>query len=715
MSRKKKPQSKTAATPSVKQPYQSPEPVTPRPAPPNQTATGTPRRRPNGWQIACLLLLAVAAFIRFYDLGHTDLRSDELNFLNWSIRKPSISELWKNPPWMDQIPLAESIAILWARVWPHPASEASIRIPFALLGWITVAGLALWAGLRLSWRIAFLLSSFLSLLPYHVLQSREAYYYIVGMTFTAGLTMLTVEQASRLAGGHHLRMSQLAAWLACAVLAGLSHMAMWAFTGMCWLVNSFSGWRGLGEKERKKFMIRWAGVGVIWIIIMLRWIYRALQKILEAQAQEGVLSDTGFIGGALEWVAPRVLPMFLHGYNSIGFGLLLAVLGCGAAVLLQWRKLDLRLRTVSVLALGGIAAVYAYVTIVGRGSAKITYFTSILPVFVLWSAAMVDRALHLHAPRFASWIALMVGAFVTTADARPAWMMTRLEGKPVPYRALRERLDSLLPPGSVAIVDRWFEPWNEMARYLPTNVAVTFTVPDEPLENYMKLQWREVTRKKIESGSIDAFIRLARNHEEKMGLWKWPESWFARSDSVSNAPAYWLRERGFAPDQDYHQRGDARIRVEIFYNTREDAIAKAIHSGRRFPVFFGADLPHEKSGPLGFLRFRTQQFLDWRVLGTTGSFEVINTYSVPYEAVIELSGIAPFASKVVRASTGHAYNFSQGILGAWPIGPVVLLPGTNTIGLRDFQSGGAASPLYISEIRVRHSGRDPDASEPPEK
>jgi hypothetical protein len=66
------------------------------------------------------------------------------------------------------------------------------------------------------------------------------------------------------------------------------------------------------------------------------------------------------------------------------------------------------------------------------------------------------------------------------------------------FKKIREWLDDNLDPGSVAVVDRWLEPWNEMARYAPSKVFVTFTVPDEPYETYRQLRWRDVTEEFIE-------------------------------------------------------------------------------------------------------------------------------------------------------------------------------------------------------------------------
>lgn len=182
--------------------------------------------------VGFVVFAALALFIRFYDLGRTDLRSDELNFLNWSNRRTPLSEIWSNPPWMDQIPLSESIAILWAHAHPAPPTEASVRLPFAAFGWLTVLLCSLWLALRLGLGTAVLACAWMGLLPFHVYQSREAYYYVVAMFFATGLALTTMEWTLRLRSGRALHPWHYAVWVAWAWLACLAHMSVWIFAAV---------------------------------------------------------------------------------------------------------------------------------------------------------------------------------------------------------------------------------------------------------------------------------------------------------------------------------------------------------------------------------------------------------------------------------------------------------------------------------------------------
>lgn len=651
-----------------------------------------------------LLILLAAAFLRFHDLDKSAVRGDELNFLNHALRNPSVVELWKNPPWLNQIPLAETIDVLWNRLRPGPPSEQTIREPFALLGWLTVAACMGWTLRRFSLYAALLVGCWLALLPFHIFQSREAYYYTPGIAFAAVFSFVTADLATRLAAGLPLRLRQALLWLGCAYLTCLCHMSLWMLAAVCWLVLLMAGWTGLPPATRKAHIAWLLGLAAALLVLMYRWIENAIAETLKTKGNMGVTSDTGHIGGAFNWVLPRIAPLFAAGFNGPTFILLALIAACAVIVFRKRRTLDPAasslLTWLSWLLGLGFAVTLSYVLLIGRGSAKISYFAGLLPLFLIWSAVLLARAMDALPPRWTTPARAAFLAALVALLAQPAWQVTQLTGKPVPYNDLRQRLDALLPPGSVAIVDRWFEPWNEMVRYAPTNVTVTFTVPDEPFNNYTGLRWREVTQARIETGGVDAFIRLARNHEERVGLWTWPETWYAQHAVVSNTAAFWLRDHGYAPEQDYQKLNGNRMRVDIFYNTRADAVRRAIAHGVAFPAFFGADMPYEKSGPMGIFQLQTQQFLDWRVLGKEGTLEIHNPQPDARAVFLEIAAVSPAGAKSVRCEGESLFRFPARQMLTWKAGPLTLQPGANVIRLADAQPANPPLPLLISDVRV---------------
>ena len=68
------------------------------------------------WLGAMAAVLALAGAVRFHDLSHAAVRSDEIAFLFRTMQNQSLVELWKNPPWFNQIPLADSVPVVCGEI-----------------------------------------------------------------------------------------------------------------------------------------------------------------------------------------------------------------------------------------------------------------------------------------------------------------------------------------------------------------------------------------------------------------------------------------------------------------------------------------------------------------------------------------------------------------------------------------------------------------------
>ena len=641
----------------------------------------------------------LALVVRFYELDRSAVRSDEINFLNLALQKQTVSELWKNPPWMNQIPLADSISVMWHWFRPGQPDEQSVREPFALIGWLTVVGCMLWVYRRRGLGAGALAGVWLALLPFHVYQSREAYYYVVVMAFAAGLTLYSADLLARLRAREKLDRRAYIIWTAWAVVTCLTHMSTWVIAAILWLLVMLEGVTKYDAAARRRHVMHLLASAAVIAAVMFRWIWRAY---LETQK---VSQADGHIGAAFGWVGPRVLPFFTVGANPFGVAVSLALV----LALLVWLALSFRNKnratdplfsSLTIIVVAGFAAAYAYIGLAGGGAAKISYFTALLPVFLVWASCLLDGLARKTPVSVARMLTFALPLIIAGLLIVPAWKIVRIDGKPVPYKLIRDWLDQNLEAGSVAVIDRWFEPWNEMARYAPTNVIVTFTVPDEPYENYERLQWRAVTQQAIESGKVNAFIRLTRNHESRAGLWRWPETYFARRGVVVNDSGLWMREHGYGVNEDFNAANTNRLVTEIFYDLREDVLARARRNGKQFQVFYGPGLPYEKSGPMGIFRFQTAQFMDWRVLESTGQLEVYNLSDTPASASILVTGVSPRGPKTVNAGGEQRFQFNGGQIQRWVIGPLTLAPGSNSITLTDPIWSRAMNPLLIQDVEV---------------
>ncbi len=603
--------------------------------------------------LAAVAVLALAGWVRLADLGHTATRADELNMLNYAGGATTLTKLWTDPPWLNQIPLVDSIPVVWARLQPgRTVDEAFTREPFALLGLLTVVFCTGWMRRRRGLGAGLLLGLWLALLPFHVYHSREAYYYVVTMFFAAGMLLRGADFMARLRGGGELKARQYGEWTVWTLLACLAHMSAWAVAGIAWLLLLIAGWRGLlgGARRRHGAAMAWVAVGLA--AGMSRWIFRAFLEM-----QRTAADPMGHIGADFGLVGPRVLPFFVGGANGVGVALL-ALLAV-AALWNAWRArrvggaADPLYRAMSWLAWGCLVVTYAYVFGVGGGGkGKLVYFAVNLPAFLCWAVMTLDRVARAWGERRRmaglAGLAILLAAIL----AVPVWHIMNLDGKPTPYRLIRDELDSRLAPGDVVLIDRWLEPWNEMTRYAPTNVTVSFTVPDEPYEQYVALNWRPRTQTAIQQNGAQGFLRLARNHAARVGLWTWPEKWFAHRVVLTNAAGVWLRDTGFAPMEEFYTE-TSRVEPELFYSTRHELAERAKANGQTACVFFG-------EGWRLFKPWQQGDFTDYRILEDTAGVEVHNV----------TGHAATFRGEVTAAGNGGSVTLRIG-----EMNPLVFPPG----------------------------------------
>ena len=282
-------------------------------------------------------------------------------------------------------------------------------------------------------------------------------------------------------------------------------------------------------------------------------------------------------------------------------------------------------------------------------------------------------------------------AILAVLLAVPSWKVAQLEGKPTAYRLIQAGLDAQLAPGDVAIVDRWYEPWNEMALYAPTNARVSFTVPDEPYESYVGNRWRQTTQALFERNDAQAFVRLSRNHEERMGLWTWPETHFRHRAVVVHAAAAWLRDRGFAPMEEFYSMPN-RVETEIFYDTHADIADRARGAGQDAVWFFGA-------GWRLFKPWQQGDFSDYRILEDEAAMSIHNLRGEPLRLRGTVVAAAMGGDQQIRIGDRPPLTFADGQLASQPF-DFELPPGIQPLRWKKLSPGGA---LLVREFRLERA------------
>jgi len=429
------------------------------------------------------------------------------------------------------------------------------------------------------------------------------------------------------------------------------------------------------------------------LLFMSRWIWRAIGEIIKIASSPTL----AHIGIPFDWMAPRVLPVFFGGANAVGIGLLAATLL--AAARLIWRRPKALAESGRESGMGwlawavwlGFAVTLAYVGVISGGAGKWVYFSGVAPLLLTWAVCVWDRLFRAIGEKAHAWgmagCTLTVGLMLSF----PAWQVARLEGKPTAYRQLRAWLDSNLAIGDVAIVDRWFEPWNEMALYPSSNMTVSFTVPDEPYENYVKYNWRKTTQALFERNGAQAFIRIARNHEQRIGLWTWPDKWFAHRTVVTNAAGVWLRDTGFAPMEAFYYETN-RVETEVFYDTHEDVVARARAAGQDAVWFFGA-------GWRLFKPWQQGDFTDYRVLESEATITLHNLRPVPLRMRGEVVAAAIGGDQRVRIGDRPPLVFAAGQLSGRTF-DLELPPGIHSLRWKRL---GQAGVVLVREFRLERA------------
>jgi len=181
--------------------------------------------RRNGLWLVAVALLAGGA--RFYQLGEGVLRADELNRFLEGRSPVGLVEFWRDWSAPDQVPLQNVFCMWVARQFFPEVNEYSLRVPGAVLGVLTVLLLAGWAAWHYGRSAGIFLGIWLSLNPYHLHESREAYYYGMLMFNGACFSLFTLEMLVRLQRTKEaFGWFRWGGWTALTILLRLAHVHM---------------------------------------------------------------------------------------------------------------------------------------------------------------------------------------------------------------------------------------------------------------------------------------------------------------------------------------------------------------------------------------------------------------------------------------------------------------------------------------------------------
>lgn len=660
-------------------------------------------------------IVVVGAWFRLHDLGAAALRADTIHF--WSICRMPISGWDVVTKWTElgvgqmPLPLAVTKAYIdWFGVEP---TEFHLRLPNALFG-IALIPVMFAIGRRFMNGWTGLVAALLvALNPFHIQLSMEAYFY-ASLILGAGLMVLSAFQAVD-AYRDQRALPGSFPWVSGGgfLLIAYSQVTGWVLAFLLILTVVTVGWmnRSRHERGRQDFVKMLVTYGVVGApLLVVSW---GLPHILDKLKDRGQIEFgeevVALIGDNAFTLLHRMVTSMAWGQTFPRVVLVVALLLSGVACLVGM------IRRNRMLGFVPLVLVVNYGLFLMTRSAfgalyESRYLAGILPMYMVLLAGGItgaggwlERFGMKGAGRVAPWIFL---GLVVLALSGPAWAANQLRGKPVPYKDIVETVDRLLPKGVPVVVDRWYEPWNEMRVYPSTNVVFMFTVPNEPLQMFRQFQWRETTQNFFQRNPDAAYLEVAKTFHEvpDIGPWAWPHQYFARRVRIANEPGLRLRDLGVAARGDFYFANTNRVVVELFYNAREDALEKLRAGGVEVFGFFGPGWRYEMTGPFGFVEVQTQNIQHWRGMRDRAVIEVENLTGERMRVGVRLRGVAVNGSKQVIAADRYRKTFPAGTMETWEFGPVEVGPGMTEIPLRDDLYGAAGVRLLVERIEVGRVG-----------
>ncbi len=631
--------------------------------------------------LVIFILILLAGILRFWILGDSPFRSDTMEFYKLALRGASISELWRNPPWANQIPLNETFSLLMVKAG-LPATPFVVRLPFALMGILALFFVWRFARCWFGNGAALMVLLLAVFNPYQLYFSRTAYHYSGAVCWSAALFLTFWSIKETLQQGATPSKKQWVFWLLMAALACHMHMSVWVVAGLQGLLLLIFGWR-LNRAERKSFYVQFSVGAFLLGLLMLRWLIRAVQEIIKVSGENG----TGQLGAKAGPEFLRLLPAYFVGENIFAVALLLLFLALAVAALFRTLDEVRRFRSLAWICTLHITVLMLYVAVVGGGVAKISYFSAIWPHFIILlgvGAFLGIKTLDSSLVRITLCVLLAGGYLALTVW--PDWAIVHLDGKPTPYYKINDWVLKNFPAGTPVLTDRWLEPWNELAVHNPGNINYTFTVPDHPLETYRQLNWRATAEGFFQKYPDAAFLELSRGkYEDELGPWTFPQRYFAQSAWFTNAAAMTLRRWKVYPD-DFSETS-TRVITRIFYNTPKDLVSMALHQGQDVLRLYGERWGYTKPG------WQQGHFEDYRILKQSASIDIYNLKNAPLNGTLEV--IATTADKPKTVSVNGASKvFVGGRLNAWKI-PVTLQPGRNVLSF----TSPSGDPLFVLDIK----------------
>jgi 4-amino-4-deoxy-L-arabinose transferase-like glycosyltransferase len=670
----------------------------------------------NRWFVPLTLsaILLVAAYVRIVHLGDEAFRTDEGTFWNVCHQTKSGFEIFHR--WLDfhggssggHFPLSLAVTKWFLDLLHLPMTYFTVRLPSTLWGVATVF-IAYCVGREFSrWAFGLAFALILAFNPYHIQISRDAYFY-PPLVCGSCLGLWSV-----LWMFHHIRMGKpLTPWFYLLNASGFFLLTYSQVTG--WPLALLFGLTILYGVGRDYWRSRLCWRPLLVVIstflvfgIPLLLVPWALHDILHASSEEErtqMVRIFGQGGPFLHYIA-RCITSYAWGSTPLRAFFTVAMLCLGISPLLQKSEPRKQLLLVWGYMLAGFAFLMFSLHTAGRPYAT-RYIVVLMPFYllVLTSGIMVSAQSFPFLPKnykgYYKYIPAILLTIAIVLWCEPVYLCTRITSTATPYKKIISWLDGNLPPGTLVLVDRWLEPWNELRTEPATNVIFTYTVPNEPADVFLQTRWRDTATNFFAQNPDAGYLEIARVYWEVPGIgpWKWPREFFVHHVAFTNEPGMRLRALGEANREMFYGSNTNRLIADFFYDTRNDALKKAKEAGRKFVAFYGPGWGYWKNGQ-GWNYAPRMDYQEWRVLQDSAQLDLYNLTDQPAHALVTILGASTPSAKEVEVENQARLRFAGNRLEQARLGPLLLPPGHTPLSLRDEHWAAAKVTLLVRSVAL---------------
>jgi hypothetical protein len=666
--------------------------------------------------ICCVAIITIlGAAIRLWNLGTASYRADTIIF--YQIAKSNytatdiIFDWFKVFGKTDHSPFTMAWMKWFLDTFHITPDDYTIRLPCTLLGiaaipFMFMAGQVLYG----SW-FGIFCALMLAVNPFHIQASMEAYFYALLLLGSPMLIWSTFYMWRYRKNKNNFSPAIIIALLLSVFLCMYSHFSGWWLVAMCLLIMVpvvFYRWKNKYATSKEVIFI---GIGLLIIFVPLLFAPWSIPYILEGLKDP---SKKEFIQKTFGAYEGNIFTLLIDFITTATFGKLaprvifVALLSL-ASLFMAVSTLRKRLLNSfpALMLLGGCAILLLASKLQGTPP-NLRYLCFLVPIVIVFiglGVIQINQWLaHLkklpHTTGIIKVCQIVLFLIPICLCIKPAILSSLLTGKPTPYKEIIKWVDSNLPQNTPVLVDRWFEPWNELKAHYSTNVIFTFTIPNEPDDVFIRYNWRETAKNFLTKNRDAAFLQIAKTGWENpaIGQWHWPDEFFAKKMVFTNKAALELARMGLLYRND-GGKYNARIITELFYNTPDDVVRYEKKRGTEFLATFGKYWGYHK-----FWQQVPGDFRDWRVLTEKAEIYAYNLTTSPTNVLLNIYGVAAGGDKVIKISsynttTDYQTVIKGGVFSNYSIS-IQLNSGTNLITIFDPSPYRQKTILLVDEIKL---------------